>query len=509
MLFLYTGVHMQNKVLSQISLILLFALILPILGGELLHHYLPNKFVNIPIHTLFEAIGGFIALSMSAFLYYRSLHIPILYKKYIWIIMALFSMGIFDLFHAMLEPGNNFVWLHSLAAFSGGLFFSLIWLSSFKNFHLHHDVFKFLMLSVLIVAVYSLLYPQNIPSMLNSDGTFSSTANFLNLGGGILFISSTVFFIKDYKESKDEQELLFVGHTLLFGIAGLLFNASILFDTGWWFWHVLRLTAYMFAQYFIINIFLYEVKAHKKAQTELKRSNINLHEKIAIALNKQQVQQSLDAKYARMNSLSAMISMLSNQWAKPLKGIKTGLKQILPGSQDSQVLKDMNKDIQDMERIIDDFAKLHKASKDKEMQSLRDALEAAIEISSELLAKNSIEIQTNYHCLSKSKYYNHSLTEVFLYLFQYLSQKPINPKVINAKIEINISERMSEHQTISITENFSLSNEDELFTQLIDNANPISLAKELLKTQNNAQLLIQNTTAGSKFIIDLGELPSN
>ena len=500
---------MQSRAIKHVSLILFFALLLPIVGGELLQVYLPYKFIDLAMHSLFESIGGFIAISLSAFLYYRSIATPQLYRKYIWVIMALSTMGTFDLFHAALSPGNNFVWFHSIAAFSGGFFFSLIWLSRIQKLFISKFFVQVTILITLSICLYSIISPQNIPIMLSQDGTFSPAAKILNLGGGILFIISTAFFLSEYKDNKHDQELLFVGHTLLFGIAGLLFNASILFDAGWWFWHILRLTAYMFAQYFIINVFLYEVRAHKQAQIELKRSNINLHEKVAIALNKQQAQQNIDAKYARMNSLSAMISLLCNQWRKPLTSMKVRLNKTLEKDQNSQVLLDINKDIQGMERLIEEFSKLHQRAKNEDMQSLRDALEAAIEIISPLLEKNSIDIKTTYHCLSRLKYYNNSLTEVFLYLFQYLSQKPINPKVLNAKIELNISERINTHQTISIIENFSISNEDELFNQLIDNSNPISLAKELLKTECNARLLIQNTMTGSKFIIDLGDLPSN
>ena len=494
---------MQNRAITHVALIILFALLLPIIGGELLNAYLDYKFIDIPVHSLFESIGGFIALTMSAFLYYRSLDNAELYKKYIWVVIALSTMGTFDIFHAILPPGNNFVWFHSLAVFSGGLFFSLVWISRIRSIHIPIAMFYLLVLLSLSIVFYSLLFPQDIPSMLNEDGAFSLLAKFLNLGGGLFFILATFFFMIEYKHTQNEQELLFVGHTLLFGIAGLLFNNSVLFDAGWWFWHVLRLTAYMLAQYFIVLIFLSEVRSHKKAREELKVSNLNLHEKVGVALIKQQTQQSLAAKSAKMTTINAMISLVSNQCKTPLQSIKKNLNALMNKYTASSELQSIQDDIHDIEIVIDDFLKLHHISKEDGKQSLRDALESSIDIISPLLYKTSIDIQTDYQCLSKAKDYTDTLTQVFIYIFQYLCQKPVNPEVSNPKIDIVISERSNNIQTVHIHENYSQTDDDALFHELVDNKNPLLLAKSILANECNSQMDIKKSMAGSTFIIEL------
>jgi len=493
----------DNKVITHVSLILVFALILPILGAEVLTSYLPEKFVDIAMHALFESIGGFVALSMSAFLYYRCIHDKALYSRYVWVIIGLSSMGIFDLFHAVLEPGNNFVWLHSLAVFSGGIFFSMIWFSQIKSLYVSKFVVKLFILLTLIISVYTLNFPQDIPKMLNEDGTFSTAANILNFGGGLFFIIATVFFIKEYKKDNDEQNLLFIGHTLLFGIAGLLFNTSALFDAGWWFWHALRLMAYMFAQSFIVLIFLNEMKAHMRVRHELKNSNLNLHEKIGLALTKQQAQQSIDAKLSKMVSLSAMISLISNQFRTPLKNMHTTLMYMKNKNIDTQIISTIEDEVNDIESIIEDFLKLHQVTKENKKQSLRDAIEASIDIMSPLLQNTPIDIQTNYQCLSRSKNYDQRLTHGFIYIFQYLFQKPLNPEVHKATIDIKVSERVNNKQEITIHENFSFSDEDKLYNEAIDNKNPLSLAKEVFNDYNNTSMNFYTTMAGSKIVIQL------
>ena len=495
---------MDNKAIKHISLIFTFALLLPILGAEALNSFMPEKFFDLAMHSLLESIGGFIALSMSAFLYYRSLHDRELYRQYVWIILALSSMGIFDLFHAVLQPGNNFVWFHSIAVFVGGLFFSMIWLSQIRSLHIPRFIIAFLILMTLTIAAYSLSFSQSIPLMLNEDGGFTSIANTLNLGGGLLFIIATIFFIKEYKKENSEQELLFVGHTLLFGIAGLLFNSSVLFDTGWWFWHVLRLTAYMFAQSFIVLLFLNEVKAHIKIRNELKKSNLNLQDKIASALIKQQAKQIIDANLSKMVSLSAMISLITNQFKTPIQNMRSSLTHIK--NKDTQLVSTIENEIKGIENIIEDFLKLHHIPKENERQSLREALEAAIDIISPLLAKTGIDVQTNYQCLSRSKNHDQSLTHAFIYIFQYLLQKSLNPEIGQTKISILVSERINNIQEIVFHENFSLSTDDKLYSEAIDNKNPLNLAKDIVNNSNNSSMKYYSTIAGSKVVIKLETL---
>jgi len=490
---------MQSQAVIHILTILLTALILPILGGELLSNYVTFKFIDLPIHSLFESIGGFIALSMSAFLYYRSIHMEEEFKRYVWVITALSSMGIFDLFHAVLEPGNNFVWFHSLATFSGGLFFSMIWLSYIKQIStsISKKIFHLVFFSTIILCIYSMLLPQDIPSMLNSDGTFSNLAKFLNVGGGILFVFATLFFTLEYKNVQDNHELLFVGHTLLFGIAGILFNNSVLFDGGWWFWHFLRLIAYMFAQYFLILIFISEIKAHNQASKELQKANHHLQEEITLALNEQQAKQSLLAKESKINSVSAMISMVSNQWTKPLDRLRKIIEERSKIGHKEIPITEVSHELDAMASVINEFKELHALSKNR--QSLRDALEAAIEIVSSLLSSRNIDIITHYQCLSGSKEYGSELTQVFLYLFQYITQKANTQSLTEAKIELHILQKQERQQQVIIKDNFSHLNKTSVYND--ERKNPLLLAEELLQKSCQATCTLKSSEEGSELTI--------
>jgi len=241
----------QSQRSKYIFSVITLCVVVPIVLGELFTQFFPGKWINIPFHSAIEAIGGTIALviSMIFFIKYQKMG-QMTHFNYSSI--ALITMGIFDIFHAFVPPGNLFVWLHALGVFFGGIFFMGVWLkekkiseSSYKMLPLYFASFA------LTVSAISMLKPEWIPAMFTSTNSFSMTANFLNVLGGIGFFVATAQFIRRFIESEDISELLFTGHTTLFGIAAILFANSIIWDAQWWLWHFLRLLAYIIAFYFL------------------------------------------------------------------------------------------------------------------------------------------------------------------------------------------------------------------------------------------------------------------
>ena len=241
----------KQKIYIDLFVVIAVCIVMPIVLGELFTQEFPGKWVNIPFHSAIEAIGGTIALVMSMIFFIK-------YKKSVQMThfnysgIALLTMGIFDIFHAFVMPGNLFVWLHSLAVFFGGIFFMSVWLQerevttrTYKQIPLYFASFA------LLVSLFSVFNPESIPEMFAPADSFSMTANLLNMVGGIGFFVATIQFIRRYIESEDISELLFAGHTALFGIAAILFVNSIVWDAQWWLWHFLRLLAYIIAFYFL------------------------------------------------------------------------------------------------------------------------------------------------------------------------------------------------------------------------------------------------------------------
>ncbi len=205
-----------------------------------------------PFHAVVEGLGSFAAVIVAAamIMLTRQGDLP---RAYVWVICGLIGMGMLDGFHAATHAGHVFVWLHSTATFVGGLLFAAIWLPDSINRRL--NVFAIAMLTFAAASVFgigSILMPDLLPAMKNEDG-FSRVAKALNVGGGIGFLAAASYFV--FRQGKTRDSMLFANLSLLFGVAGIIFEQSVLWDSNWWLWHILRLAAYAVVLYFFMAIY--------------------------------------------------------------------------------------------------------------------------------------------------------------------------------------------------------------------------------------------------------------
>ena len=250
------------------SLFKLFGLgvLLPLFGSALsvtvLHGWRMEQIVG---HAFLEALGGFTALLVVTLIYANQASTQLKQSEISWIATALLSMGALDFLHAIVPPGNNFVWFHSTATMVGGVFFGGIWLSNILQ-----NKTKLLPLVICVLSIYfatwSLQMPNDVPRMFSSDGTFSLLARFLNIGGGLGFIAGCLYLYKRYQKTNLKDYFLLAVHCLLFGMAGILFELSELWDAAWWWWHVLRFGAYVVLAIFFIRGVLEKIITNKEGK---------------------------------------------------------------------------------------------------------------------------------------------------------------------------------------------------------------------------------------------------
>lgn len=236
---------------------LLWALIL---GGLMLHlaTWWLGKAVftewrnqNTYLHTTLEVTGSGLAVLIALWilLLHRSQQGPAYSLR---ISGALLIMGLLDGFHAICPPGQTFVWLHSIATCLGGMAFATIWLPT-GWFQLERNRWPLaLFVLATVVGFVSLSNPSWIPTMVDG-GSFSTTAQLLNLSGGLLLLTAAVRFFLTWRASKNTEDLLFFLHTTFFGLAAIMFEQSELWDFAWWSWHLLRLLAYLVAFLFVFR----------------------------------------------------------------------------------------------------------------------------------------------------------------------------------------------------------------------------------------------------------------
>ena len=220
--------------------------IIPILLGFLIFDVLlPNFKWNYELfHALIEGGGAIVAFILATIIY-NLVYTKRLASNYYWLVLSFVSMGTLDLFHSQIPPGQAFVWLHSCATFIGGIFASLIWFSNFDFKRIQNLFFVSAIFFIsLIFSLTSIAFPDSTIVMLDANKNFTFSAKALNLIGGLGFIIAWCFFVKEYYYQHSLSSSYFSNNYILFGLAGLLFELSVLWDGNWWLWHVLRALAY-------------------------------------------------------------------------------------------------------------------------------------------------------------------------------------------------------------------------------------------------------------------------
>jgi len=214
--------------------------------------YSKLTWIHLPLHSAIEAIGAIIAIILATFLLSSKSEYPQDFFK-ISTAAALIGMGILDLFHSFVGPGQTFVWLHSTATFLGGILFSLVWFSP----KIISNPLR-LPISCLIIgccfASFSILFPEKIPLMVY-ENHFTLPAKAFNLIGGFGFFLGSLWFFKNCYYSSNKQLVLFANLCLLFGVSAVIFEFSEPWNTQWWLWHAARLLAYLIALSLIFRIY--------------------------------------------------------------------------------------------------------------------------------------------------------------------------------------------------------------------------------------------------------------
>lgn len=257
------------------------SLILPLVGSLIATLYFSSARITLlTIHSAIETAGGLMALAISGILIVerdrgRST------SHYLQMACGLICMGVLDTFHALVQPGEVFVWLHSAATFIGGAFFSIVWLDSQR---VSAKRTRFLAWTILLMSLLfgslSCSFPSFLPSMIR-DGQFTNLARGLNISGGFGFLISGSFFASRFFSEKHQRDWLFAIHTMLFGFAGILFEFSSLWDLAWWWWHLLRFVAYLAALIYAIKAFLEAEKEALSLNRNLRAANEHLDETVA------------------------------------------------------------------------------------------------------------------------------------------------------------------------------------------------------------------------------------
>jgi PAS domain S-box-containing protein len=203
------------------------------------------QFKHEAFHAVIEMLGCVMALGIAGFLLMRQGEKGNAYL--LWPACSMLGMAILDAFHASAAPGREFVFLHSIAQFMGGVFIALIWLPErIAKGEFGKQLPKIVAAACALFGVGAFLFRDFMPFMMN-DGRFTLIPQVLNLMGGVLFLTGVAYFAHRFSHDQDTTYLLFIAYCLMFAVAGLTYRLSGLWGIGWWLSHMIRLGAYVVA----------------------------------------------------------------------------------------------------------------------------------------------------------------------------------------------------------------------------------------------------------------------
>ncbi len=282
---------------------------LPLVIAIILKYGIPDfKWLHEPFHSSVEALGFFAGVFLAILLLFQEERQKDT-SHYAWIASGLIAMGILDGFHASVRPGNNFVWLHSLAVLAGGLLFSMAWIPLRDvPSQIARRIPVMVALATIIVGTLSLAFADKLPLMI-AEGQFTFAASAINVLGGFLFVAAGIFFVVRYWANGELEENLFVFFCFLNGSAALLFPFGYAWQADWWLWHLLRLIAYFILLGYIFYVFR-NLTARQRLAEMIKKQADELTHLL------QEVKEAVNILSTASSEITATVSQLASSAAE-------------------------------------------------------------------------------------------------------------------------------------------------------------------------------------------------
>ena len=231
---------------------------LALLISFVLHAVLPAwRGHQAPLHSTIEALGGLCAIMMAIVLFQRNSDRP--NRQLEALGTGFLAMGVLEEFHAISTPGNGFILLRSLASLLGSLGFMLVWWPESSTHRARSPALPWLVAAASALIGFGILTFQDaVPAMIR-NGEFSPTAVAPTSVASFCFLAAAYRLFTMYRQSPGADTYLFTCLALMFGLAELMFVYSRLWDATWWFWHLLRLAAYLLVLGYMIGGYLHTV----------------------------------------------------------------------------------------------------------------------------------------------------------------------------------------------------------------------------------------------------------
>lgn len=263
------------------NLVLLLIIATACLAGLIARSLLPDHlWMNVPLHSTVEALGGLAAVLMG---------LVLLARKAEWederlqgVASGLLGMGILEGFHAVSSPDQGFVLLRSAASLLGGLAFSFVWHPPGMFGKRTRELIPYLVTAgTLAFGLLVVSVPHQLPRFTTQDH-FAPIALAVNGLAAVLFLAGAAgFWLESGRTGRPEHQLL-ATLAVLFGLAETMFLFSAPWDSAWWVWHFVRVAAYVLALIYVSRGYVRMVGETRRALAEARRSGRRLASEYAV-----------------------------------------------------------------------------------------------------------------------------------------------------------------------------------------------------------------------------------
>ncbi|HEY6837924.1 MAG TPA: GAF domain-containing sensor histidine kinase [Geobacteraceae bacterium] len=271
---------MKHKLPAQ-DLLLVGMIAAAGLSGLLVRSLFPNHmWVNLPLHSTVEALGGLAAGLMG---------LVLLARKAEWederlqgVASGLLGMGILEGFHAVSSPDQGFVLLRSAASLLGGVAFSFVWHPPGMIGKRTKDLMPYLVIGLTVAfGMFTVAFPHRLPRFTVQD-QFAPIALAVNGVAAVLFLAGAAGFWLESKRTGRPEHQLLATLAILFGLAEMMFLISAPWESEWWTWHVVRFAAYVLALTYVSRGYVRMVSDIRRALANTKRSERRLAAEYAV-----------------------------------------------------------------------------------------------------------------------------------------------------------------------------------------------------------------------------------
>ncbi len=250
----------------------------------------------------------------------------------------------------------------------------------------------------------------------------------------------------------------------------------------------------------------------------LKELNDGLEERVKEEIKKQQKQEQLLIQQSKLAAMGEMIGNIAHQWRQPLNALSLVLQNInfayeMDDLSEEFMHKSMDKAnllTNTMSKTIDDFRNFFKPNKQEVEFFISDAIKNAISLIESTFQHHNITIESKINDDANIKGFPNEFSQVVLNILNNAKDAIIENNIGSGKVLINV-EKIDNKATISVIDNAGGIPNDILekvfnpyFTTKEEGKGTgigLYMSKNIIETNMNGKLLVENIENGAKFVI--------